>query len=134
MVNMNCNFREVQSDYNQGIKELTGLEITSSLSLLTIIEAASEVQGVFQRKHSSYFSKCSSSSERLSLPKISPIVHTDVRSDDEAKILILSKACGSRSLISVQNKEYISKDISSKTLNHLLFSFVQSNIEKTSRV
>ena len=44
------------------------------------------------------------------------------------KVLISSKACGSKSLISVQNKEYISKDITSKTLNHLLFSFVQFDL------
>ena len=43
MVNMNCNVREVQSDYNQGIKELPGLEITSSLYIVIISNQLSSI-------------------------------------------------------------------------------------------
>ena len=106
MVNMNCNVREVQSDYNQGIKKLPGLEIPSSLYIVIISNQLSSILStrIFQRKHSSYFFPNAFLHQKDSLsPKISARVRTDVRSDDEAKILISSKACGSKSLISVQN-------------------------------
>ena len=43
MVSMNCNFREVQSEYDQGIKELSGLEITSLLYTVIISNQLSSI-------------------------------------------------------------------------------------------